>query len=119
MKAVKIILLSVGYTVSGLLFAFVFLSQMLSWWRDGALIDEPIGTVLFCIPLSLMLWRPWEGLAFAPREDPAILAATERARARGEARMKDARRRKVSDDDDDFLKEFTERSDCGTFFGIH
>ena len=101
MKAVKIILLSVGYTVSGLLFALVFLGQMLSWWRSGVLIGEPFGAVLLCIPLSVMLSRPWEELAFAPREDPAILAATERARARGAARMKKARSRKAADDDDD------------------
>jgi hypothetical protein len=69
MKAVKIILLSVGYTVSGLLFAFALMGVLLGWWLEGEVIAKTAGLLFFCVPLSVMLWRPWEGLArrFAQR----------------------------------------------------
>ena len=117
MKAVKIILLSVGYTVSGLLFAFALMGVLLGWWLEGEVIAKTAGLLFFCVPLSVMLWRPWEELA--RRFAQWSKARSERVRARSAVRMKNARSRKAADDDDDFLKEFSERSDCGTFFGIY
>ena len=94
MKAVKIILLSVGYTVSGLLFAFALMGVLLGWWLEGEVIGKTAGLLFFCVPLSVMLWRPWEGLA--RRFAQWSKATSERVRTRSTARIKDARGRKVA-----------------------